>query len=176
MTFNFSALHAGAVPQWAVQLPVNSEGRARFIRHTWPYLPDGPKLDPSDDPAGFRTPNGLAWAHAVSEFGNILRAFGWSAVFSRSQFKELGRGHYDDSDYLHFLVPPRVVRPWPLLKLPKGHPANTVPPMGAIDMGCWHEHDDPKTRTYTMAMVNFAWEVIIGILRVLQGESLDLGT
>ena len=40
MTFNFSALHAGAVPQWAVQLPVNSEGRARFIRHTWPYPPN----------------------------------------------------------------------------------------------------------------------------------------
>ena len=66
---------------------------------------------------------------------------------------------YNDNEFDGQLVRPRVRRSWPVLKLPKGHPANTDPLLGAINQGCDEEHcGDPGCRTYTMRWDEFSDE------------------
>ena len=134
------------------------KSRTRVVYKMFDRAPDGQWLEKDQGPLGFRTPNGLVWGHALDELGYITRAPGLyvATVYSRSQIKELGE-LYDDDEFEGPLVRPRVRRPWPVLKLPKKHPANTDPPLGAIDQGCEEEHcEDPECRTYTMRWDEFS--------------------
>ncbi|RDX52419.1 hypothetical protein OH76DRAFT_1470364 [Lentinus brumalis] len=136
---------------------VNSEGRTRFLQTWFNRPPNGRWLEKDRAPLGFCTPSGLVWGHALDEIGYIERQPGIpvTTIYSRSQVKELGE-LYDDYEFDGPLVRPRVRRPWPVLKLPKKHPANTDPPLGAIDQGCEEEHEDPECRTYTMRWDEFS--------------------
>ncbi|KAI1792702.1 hypothetical protein LXA43DRAFT_310913 [Ganoderma leucocontextum] len=128
---------------------VDPEGRKRRLCNIWRRIPDGRYLEKDQAPVGHRTPNGLVWGHTLDELGLIERDPGLPIYtqYSRSQLKELGE-NYDDADWDgEPLVRPRVKRPWPVLKLPKRHPANTTPPVGAIDGGCDEEHDEDCTYT-----------------------------
>ncbi|PIL28844.1 hypothetical protein GSI_08890 [Ganoderma sinense ZZ0214-1] len=128
---------------------VDPEGRKRRLCSIWKRNPDGPYLEKDRAPVGYRTPNGLVWGHTIDELCLIERDPGLPIFtqYSRSQLKELGE-NYDDVEWDYApLVRPRVKRPWPILKLPKRHPANTTPPIGVIDGGCGEEHDEDCTYT-----------------------------
>ncbi|KAI0366532.1 hypothetical protein BV20DRAFT_1124167 [Pilatotrama ljubarskyi] len=126
-------------------LCINSAGRARFTRFRIERVPDGRVLEKNKAPVGYRTPNALVWAHSLDEFFYIPRipsVPNYVTTYSRSMLKELGENYeqvrmemWEDP-----LVPPRVRRPWPVLKLPREHPAQPDPPLGAIDGGCEWEH------------------------------------
>ncbi|KAI9060009.1 hypothetical protein FKP32DRAFT_1595752 [Trametes sanguinea] len=124
----------------------DSQGRTRFVRYTYNRDPDGPILEKDKGPIGHRTPNGFIWAHFVPEFVYIPRVPGiphYVTTWSRSMLKVLDE-HYDEVEPMwpDPLVPPRVLRPWPVLRLPLDHPAQTDPPIGAIDEGCEFEHSE----------------------------------
>ena len=128
---------------------VDPEGRKRRLCSIWKRSADGRYLEKDQAPVGYRTPNGLVWGHTIDELCLIERDPGLPIFtqYSRSQLKELGE-NYDDVEWDDTsLVRPRVKRPWPVLKLPKHHPANTCPPVGAIDGGCDEEHDEDCTYT-----------------------------
>ena len=132
--------------------------RTRVVYRLFGRAPDGHLLDHDSGPLGFRTPNGLVWGHALDELGFIAPQPGLSTVaaYSRSQLKELGE-LYNDDEFEGPLVRPRVRRPWPVLKLPKEHPANTNPPLGAIDQGCEEAHcQESECRTYTVRWDEFS--------------------
>ena len=123
---------------------VDPQGRKRRLCSVWQRASDGRYLEKDQAPVGFRTPNGLVWGHTIDELCLTERDPGLPIYtqYSRSQLKELGE-NYDDAEWDYTpLVRPRVKRPWPILKLPKRHPANTTPPIGAIDGGCDEEHDE----------------------------------
>ncbi|KAI0672167.1 hypothetical protein C8Q78DRAFT_1077726 [Trametes maxima] len=121
--------------------------RTRFIHHTVPRDPDGPVLEKNKGPIGFRVPNGFVWAHDIEELFLIPRipsVPNYVTAWSRSMLKALGE-NYDRIEAALWedpLVPPRVLRPWPVLKLPLDHPAQPEIPLGAIDEGCELEHSD----------------------------------
>ncbi|KAI0658078.1 hypothetical protein C8Q70DRAFT_1135933 [Cubamyces menziesii] len=119
--------------------------RTRFVGFTVERDPDGPLLKKDQSPPALRTPNGLIWAHEIDEFFYIPRSPqvpNYVTTWSRSMLKTIGE-QYDALEQGFWdapLYPPRVIRPWPVLKLPNDHPAQTDPPIGAIDEGCDHEH------------------------------------
>ncbi|KAI0761339.1 hypothetical protein BD413DRAFT_647260 [Trametes elegans] len=122
------------------------EKRFRAIGLMWERDPDGPVLEKDKAPVGYRVPNGLVWGHALDELFLIPRVPSVPAyvtVYSRSMLKILGE-HYDETEAAGIwdrpLVPPRIRRPWPVLKLPIDHPSQPEPPLGAIDEGCFLEH------------------------------------
>lgn len=122
------------------------EGRLRFTRYTVKRDPNGVVIQKSNPYRGLRAPNGFIWAHFVNEFVYIPRVpsvRNYVTTWSRSMVKALGE-NYDEIEGLWHtpLVPPRLIRPWPVLKLPPGHPAQPDPPLGAIDEGCKWEHSD----------------------------------
>ncbi|KAI0357727.1 hypothetical protein OH77DRAFT_1450242 [Trametes cingulata] len=125
----------------------DSEGRTRFTRFRIERDPNGPVLEKDKGPVGLRTPNGLIWAHFLDELFYIPRVPSvpnYVTTWSRSMLKALGE-HYDEIEAEMWdspLVPPRVRRPWPVLKLPLAHPAQPDPPLGALDEGCEFEHSD----------------------------------
>ncbi|KAH9903238.1 hypothetical protein C8Q73DRAFT_798902 [Cubamyces lactineus] len=124
-----------------------SGDRTRFVGFTVERDPDGPLLRKDKSPPALRTPNGLIWAHELDEFFYIARAPqvpNYVTTWSRSMLKTIGE-HYDTLERYRWevpLQPPRIIRPWPVLKLPYDHPAQTDPPIGAIDEGCDREHPD----------------------------------
>ncbi|KAM5546088.1 hypothetical protein V8D89_000214 [Ganoderma adspersum] len=135
---------------------VDPEGRKRRLCSIWKRNPDGRYLEKNQAPVDYRTPNDLVWGHTIDELCLIERDPGLPIFtqYSRSQLKELGE-NYDDVEWDNTpLVRPRVKRAWPVLKLPKRHPANTFPPVGAIDGGCDEEHD--KDCTYTIRWDEFS--------------------
>ncbi|OSD00997.1 hypothetical protein PYCCODRAFT_1459906 [Trametes coccinea BRFM310] len=126
--------------------PDSQDRRVRAVRLTYTRDPDGPVLEKNKAPIGHRTPNGYIWAHFVSEFVYIPRVPSipqYVTTWSRSMLKILDE-HYDEVEPMWPtpLVPPRIVRPWPVLKLPLDHPAQTDPPIGSIDEGCEFEHSE----------------------------------
>ncbi|KAM5546094.1 hypothetical protein V8D89_000220 [Ganoderma adspersum] len=110
-------------------------------------------------PVGLRTPNGFVWGHRVDHLVWMPRVPGANAltVWSRSMLKALGEGckdlEQDPAWSGEPLVPPRVLRPWPVLKMARsegereqggdregegeGEEAKTL---NAVDEGCEHEH------------------------------------
>ncbi|KAI0658069.1 hypothetical protein C8Q70DRAFT_918023 [Cubamyces menziesii] len=124
------------------------QGRTRVISLIIDRDPDGPFLEKDKGPVANRTPNGLVWGHEVNELFFIPRdpgIPGYVTVWSRSMLKTLGE-QYDELEKKHWqkvpLVSPRIIRPWPVLKLPIDHPAQIDPPFGAVDEGCEFEHSD----------------------------------
>ncbi|CDO76773.1 hypothetical protein BN946_scf184978.g2 [Trametes cinnabarina] len=122
------------------------EGRTRFVHLAFTRDPNGPVLKKNEGPRGVRTPNGLIWGHTLDEFVHIPRVPSipqYITTWSRSMLKDLDE-HYDEVEPMYDwpIVPPRIVRPWPVLSLPRDHPAQTDPPIGAIDEGCELEHSD----------------------------------
>ncbi|KAI0329800.1 hypothetical protein GY45DRAFT_1435189 [Cubamyces sp. BRFM 1775] len=123
-------------------------GRTRFIGFRIDRDPNGPFLEKDKGPIGNRTPNGLVWAHELNELFFIPRDPGipdYVTVWSRSMLKTIGE-QYDELEKTCWrtipLVSPRIIRPWPVLKLPSDHPAQIDPPFGAVDEGCEFEHSD----------------------------------
>ncbi|KAI0329811.1 hypothetical protein GY45DRAFT_841765 [Cubamyces sp. BRFM 1775] len=117
------------------------EGRTRDVRLWWERNPDGAIIPRNPPPLGNRTAEGFVWGHKLSHLFWIQRIPGVNAmtIWSRSMLKEFGEG-YDEHEWDEPLVGPRVLRPWPVLKLPEGHPSPRNPPLGAIDAGCECEH------------------------------------
>ncbi|KAI0329808.1 hypothetical protein GY45DRAFT_1324614 [Cubamyces sp. BRFM 1775] len=121
------------------------EGRTRFVGFRVLRDPDGPVLEKNKGPVALRTPNGLIWAHETNEFFYIARVpsvDNYVTTWSRSMLKEIGENYdtLEEELWQTSLHPPRVIRPWPVLKLPHDHAAQTDPPIGAIDEGCDYEH------------------------------------
>lgn len=160
----------------------------RFTYIQWPRSPDGQFLEKNRPPRGIRTPNEQIWGHELDEFGVISRhpnpscgpnSVGVVSMYSRSQIKVLGE-IYDDGWFKGPLLHPRLRRPWPVLKLPKKHPAHPDPPLGAIDGGCEEEHADPDDRAYTMRWDEFSDDTTSGeatssvsVSEDTKGEKLD---
>ena len=82
--------------------------------------PKGAILKRDKAPVGLRTPNGFVWGHQVEHIFWMPRVPGTNAltVWSRSMLKAFGEG-YNDNDWKEPLVPPRVLRPWPVLRIEK---------------------------------------------------------
>lgn len=122
----------------------HSEKRERYIRFCWQRDPTGPILRPDRAPPGLRTPNGLVWGHKVDDIFWIERIPGVNVltIWSRSMIKEHGEG-YDDAEWDEPLVEPRVLRPWPVLKV-LNHaddvPGTPSPLLNPPDHGCAIEH------------------------------------
>ncbi|KAH9903246.1 hypothetical protein C8Q73DRAFT_751029 [Cubamyces lactineus] len=123
-------------------------GRTRVVSMIVDRDPDGPFLEKDKGPVGNRTPSGLLWGHELNELFFIPRdpgIPGYVTMWSRSMLKILGE-RYDELEKKHWqkvpLVSPRIIRPWPVLKLPIDHPAQIDPPFGAIDEGCEFEHSE----------------------------------
>ncbi|KAI0649777.1 hypothetical protein C8Q79DRAFT_997833 [Trametes meyenii] len=125
----------------------DEEKRIRFVHYRVERDPNGPVLEKNKGPIGFRVPNGFIWAHSIDEFFSIPRVPSvpnYVTTWSRSMLKALGE-NYDEIEaeaWENPLVPPRVCRPWPVLRLPMDHPAQPEIPFGAIDEGCEFEHSD----------------------------------
>ena len=105
--------------------------------------PKGAILKRDKAPVGLRTPNGFVWGHQVEHIFWMPRIPGTNAltVWSRSMLKAFGEG-YNDSDWKEPLVPPRVLRPWPVLRIQKqsGDGDDPEVTLNAIDQGCDDEH------------------------------------
>lgn len=131
----------------AVWLP--GEGGLRGYG-VWPRDPAGPALlEGVNTPRGLRTPNGLVWGHDISDLYMIQRVPGVAVmtVWSISMIREFGecyQGHEDEStnavqrmrmtsDFSD-AYRTRVLRPFPLLKLPPGVECGQE--LGVEDEGC----------------------------------------
>ncbi|KAI0819896.1 hypothetical protein BC628DRAFT_1423422 [Trametes gibbosa] len=130
--------------------------RVRDIRLWWERNPDGPIITRALLPLGMRTREGFVWGHRLAHFFWLQRIPGVNAmtIWSRSMLREFGEG-YAEHDWDEPLVEPRVLRPWPVLRLASTDDDDADdaadddadacasewgPPMGAIDGGCGCEH------------------------------------
>ncbi|KDQ58457.1 hypothetical protein JAAARDRAFT_193028 [Jaapia argillacea MUCL 33604] len=111
--------------------------RKRVLTAWWRRDPDGSFL-PRPPPAGVRPPNQIIWGHSLLDFFWMERKAPSTLItaWSRSMIKEYGVDYTEDE----FDEPepiPRLRRPWPLLKLPRG--IKVSPPLGAVDEGSDHD-------------------------------------
>ncbi|KAI1792708.1 hypothetical protein LXA43DRAFT_1180799 [Ganoderma leucocontextum] len=130
--------------------------RERDIRLRVVRDPAGAILKRDKAPVGLRTPNGFVWGHQVDHLVWMPRVPGTNAltVWSRSMLKALGdEKGCDDQDPAWArepLVPPRVLRPWPVLRLAasgnegEGEGERKMLMLHARDEGCAHEHNAMK--------------------------------
>ena len=125
-----------------------SKDRQRDIRLIWEREPNGAILQRDAAPYGLRTPNGFVWGHKLNHIFWMPRIPGTAAltVWSRSMLMAFGEG-YDEKDWDEPLVEPRIVRPWPVLRLlagdASGRPASRTT-LNPVDRGCEHEHPWPR--------------------------------
>ena len=112
-----------------------------FIYNQWVRDPNGPFLDKCKAPIGKRTPNGMIWGHSINDFFWIERQSGMRVmtVWSRSMIQEFGENYADEE---HDPEPqPRLMRPWPLLKLKTPKHLQPENNFGIIDEGCDYYDD-----------------------------------
>ena len=111
--------------------------------------PAGAILQRDRAPVSLRTPNNFVLGHQVNHLVWMPRIPSTNAltVWSRSMLKALGEGKELERDLVWAgepLVPPRVLRPWPVLKLAteegRGEEEEEKMTMYAPDEGCDHEH------------------------------------
>ncbi|PIL28838.1 hypothetical protein GSI_08883 [Ganoderma sinense ZZ0214-1] len=130
--------------------------RERDIRLRVVRDPGGAILARDKAPVGLRTPNGFVWGHQVDHLVWMPRVPGTNAltVWSRSMLKALGESEGDDLENDPAwsgepLVPPRVLRPWPVLKVARRGDEDEgdgegegeeVKMLNQVDEGCDHEH------------------------------------
>ena len=110
--------------------------RGRFVFQWWDRAPDGKYLDKYDAPVGTRTPNGAVWGHSLIDFFMIQRIPGTNVVtcWSRSMINEYGERPVDDGEEEPH--PPRIRRPYPLLKIDKDVECPERGMYGYFDEGC----------------------------------------
>ena len=112
------------------------EQPTNFIYNQWVRDPNGPFLDKHKAPIGKRTPNGMIWGHSINDFFWIERQSGIRVmtIWSRSMIQEFGENYADEE---HDPEPePRLMRPWPLLKLKMPKHLQPENDFGIIDEGC----------------------------------------
>ncbi|KAI0767598.1 hypothetical protein C8Q74DRAFT_966700 [Fomes fomentarius] len=117
------------------------EERERDILLGWVRDPNGAILHRNRAPPGFRTPHGFIWGHQLAHFFWIPRnpdVEQYVTIWSRSMIKEFGEG-YDDHEWDEPLVPPRLVRPWPVLQVLNAN-GRATGTLNARDRGCNLEH------------------------------------
>ena len=114
--------------------------RTRYVYQWWDRDPSGKHLSKQNTPRGKRAPNGAVWGHSIDDFFMIQRIPGVNVVtcWSRSMIKELGELPIDDGDEPH---PPRIRRPYPLLKIDEGVGCLESSMYSCFDEGS--EHGDP---------------------------------
>ena len=137
--------------------PAPTPERERDISLRVVRAPGGAVLARDKAPVGMRTPNGIVWGHRVNHLVWMPRVPGTNAltVWSRSMLKAFGERcedlEQDPAWSGEPLVPPRVLRPWPVLKMTRsggedeegedgeGEDEETKT-LNAVDEGCEHEH------------------------------------